>query len=154
MQICPEVVLGKYVAITSIDSSPLVPSEKEMVAGWQSRERIAYSPKITSVEDVPRDGWDEWYVFDRPADLGASHLAENIFETPREPGRINVFVNYCFALHLQDMKELADMFWRQLKWIQPETYVVDNDYLTLVSRNKHLLAVVQNFLRVLPNSGL
>jgi hypothetical protein len=29
LQVCPEVVLGKYVAITSIDSGPLVPTDKE-----------------------------------------------------------------------------------------------------------------------------
>jgi hypothetical protein len=41
LQLCPEVVLGKYVAVTSIDSSELVPTDKETVAGWQSHEKIA-----------------------------------------------------------------------------------------------------------------
>jgi len=37
-------VLGKYVAVTFIDSGQLVPTDKETTAGWQSRAKIAYSP--------------------------------------------------------------------------------------------------------------
>jgi hypothetical protein len=37
LQICPEVALGKYIAITSIDSGTLVPNEREVAAGWESR---------------------------------------------------------------------------------------------------------------------
>ena len=86
LQICPEVVLGKYVAITSIDSGPLVPTDEEIAAGWESRGRIACSPKVESVESLPRAGWDEWYIFGNPTDLGTSHLGENIFEVPQGPG--------------------------------------------------------------------
>src|SRR6478672_10797898 len=80
LQLCPDIVLGKYVAITSIDSGSLVPTEKEMAAGWQSRGKIAYSPQIQSVAEVPSAGWDEWYIFDMAVDLGTSDLGENIFE--------------------------------------------------------------------------
>src|SRR5438105_15566976 len=84
LQACPEIVLGKYVAITSIDSGSLVPTEKETATGWQSRGKIAYSPKVQSAEEIPAAGWDEWYIFEEPVDLGTSHLAENIFEVPQE----------------------------------------------------------------------
>ena len=80
---------------------------------------------------MPRDGWDEWYVFNTPVDMGTSHLGENIFEVPDEPGQVRVFVNYCFAPHLPKMSDLAVLFWRQLEWIRPESYVADNDYLPL-----------------------
>jgi hypothetical protein len=56
LKVCPEVVLGKYVAITSIDSGVLVPTEEEMTAGWESRLKIAYSPKIQNVQGLPRAG--------------------------------------------------------------------------------------------------
>jgi len=49
LRICSDVVLGKYVAITSFDSSPLVLTDEEKAAGWQSRSNIAYSPKVQSV---------------------------------------------------------------------------------------------------------
>jgi hypothetical protein len=111
LQLCPEVVLGKYVAITSIDSGSLVPTEKETTTGWQSRGKIAYSPQVQSVEEIPSAGWDEWYIFDKPFDLGVSHLAENIFEVPQEQGHVSVFVNYLFALHPPERaKGLATKF--------------------------------------------
>jgi hypothetical protein len=98
-QLCPEVVLGNYLAITSIDSGSFVPTEKETSAGWQSRAKIAYSPQIQNVEEIPSAGWDEWYIFDKPVDLGTSHLKDNIFEVPQAQGHVSVFVNYGFALN-------------------------------------------------------
>jgi hypothetical protein len=82
LQLCPEIVLGKYVAVTSIDSGQLLPTDKETAEGWQSWAKIAYSPKIENAQDVPHDGYDEWCIFNTPTDLGTSHLAENIFEVP------------------------------------------------------------------------
>ena len=144
LEICPEVVLGKYLAITSIDSGELLPTEKELGAGWQSRQKIAYSPQIRTIDEVPRDGWDEWYTFDHPTDLGTSHLQENIFEAPRGAGHVNVYVNYCFALHQPDMESLATLFWQQMEWIRPESYVADSDYLNFATSNKALFAHVRN----------
>jgi hypothetical protein len=46
LQICPDVVLRKYVAITSFDSGPLALADEERAAGWESRGNIAYSPKV------------------------------------------------------------------------------------------------------------
>lgn len=147
--ICPEIVVGKYVAITSIDSGVLALNDTEKVGGWKSRGKIAYSPKVEVVEKLPQDGWDEWYVFATEVDMGTSHLGENIFEVPDEPGQVRVFVNYCFAPHLPKMSDLAVLFWRQLEWIRPESYVADNDYLTFVSANKTLFAAVREAVRPL-----
>jgi hypothetical protein len=66
LRLCPAVVLGKYLAITSIDSSRLSPTAEEVLAGWENRQGIAYSPLVQSVEKLPRAGWDEWYVFRQP----------------------------------------------------------------------------------------
>jgi hypothetical protein len=149
LKIRPDVVLGKYVAITSIDSGQLVPNDREMAEGWESRHKIAYSPKVQNVESLPRDGWDEWYIFDKPVDLGASHLAENIFEVPQEQGHVTVFVNYGFALHPPERANLANLFWTQIARMRPESYVADNDYLTFVSVNKALFAGVLDAVKAL-----
>ena len=132
LQACPEVALGKYIAITSIDSSPLLPTDEEAAVGWKTRGEIAYSPKIQDIKGLPRAGWDEWYVFDNLTDLGTSHLEDNVFEVPQEHGHVSVFVNYCFALHQPEMKDLAALFWQQIERIRPESYVADNDYLNFV----------------------
>jgi hypothetical protein len=142
VQVCPYVVLGKYVAITSFDSGPLLPTNEEKAAGWESRNNIAYSPRIQNVQSLPRDQYDEWYIFDGRTDLGISHLAENIFEAPQERGHVSVFVNYGFALDPPERASLANLFWPQIDWIRPESYVADNDFLTFVSANRSVFARV------------
>jgi len=149
LQLCPEIVLGKHVAVTSIDSGQLMPTDKETAAGWHSHEKIAYSPKIQHAEELPREGWDEWYIFNDPTDLGTSHLQENIFEVPRGRGHLSVFVNYCFALHQPEMESIASLFWQQMDWVRPESYVADNDYLNFVSMNKALFASVHDAVKAL-----
>ena len=150
LELCPEIVLGKYVAVTSIDSGQLMPTDKETAAGWQSRAKIAYSPKIENAQDVPHGGWDEWYIFNTPTDLGTSHLAENIFEMPQEQGHLSVLVNYGFALHPPEKAEhLVDLFWAQMARIRPESYVADNDYLIFVSMNKALSGSVRDAVKAL-----
>jgi hypothetical protein len=147
LQLCPGIVLGKYVAITSIDSGVLSPDETEKAAGWESRGKIAYSPRVEGIENLPCDGWDEWYVFNEPTDLGTSHLGENIFEVPEERGQVRVFVNYRFALHLPEMNDLATLFWRQVEWIHPESYIADNEFLTFATANRTLFAAARDAVK-------
>lgn len=148
LEVCPEIVLGKYVAVTSIDSGEFVPTEMETAAGWQSRAKIAYSPKIEKAEDLPREGWDEWYIFNTPTDLGTSHLAENIFGVPQEQRHLSVLVNYGFALHPPERAiHLADLFWTQMARIRPESYVANNDYLTFVTMNEVLFTRVRDAVK-------
>jgi hypothetical protein len=91
---------------------------------------------------LPRDGWDEWYVFRESPDLGASRLGTNIFDPAVHRGEVADFVNYGFALHPPERNSLADLFWNQLDWIQPESYIADNDYLTFVTRDESLFDAV------------
>ena len=53
LQLCPEIALWKYIAITSFDSGPLVLTNEEIAAGWESRGNIAYSPKIQDIASLP-----------------------------------------------------------------------------------------------------
>lgn len=149
LQVCPEVVLGKYVAVTSFDSGVFVLEEKEKASGWESRGGIAYSPRIQSTGDLSHYGWDEWYIFANPTDLGTCNLEENVFEAPQQQGHTSVFVNYRFALHQPEMKDLAALFWQQMAVIRPESYVADNDYLNFVSMNKALFASLRDAVKAL-----
>lgn len=99
LQFCPQVVLGKYVTITSIDSGPYFPTPEEIAVGWERRNSIAYSPRVEKVETLPREGWDEWYVFEERVDLGGMAARDsNPFEASLSPGEIYAFVNYNFSL--------------------------------------------------------
>jgi hypothetical protein len=153
LQLCPEVVLGKYVAITSFDSDTLVPNDEETAAGWKTRGNIAYSPKVQHIKGIPREGWDEWYIFENPTDLGTSHLKENVFEVPLSRGNVSVFVNYCFGLHQPEWKDIAALFWQQMALICPESYVADNDFLNFVSMNKTLFASVHDAVKTLEKTS-
>ncbi len=147
LQVCPEIVLGKYIAITSIDSGVYTPKEREKAAGWDNRGKIAYSPRIGGVDEIPRspEAFDEWYIFSNPIDLGVSHLGENVFETPQEPGHVSVFVNYGgFAFDRADMSDLATLLWKQMEWIRPESYIADGNYLNFVTMNKALFGTVRD----------
>jgi hypothetical protein len=136
LRVCPDIVLGKYIAITSFDSGPLVLTDEEKAAGWKSQGNVAYSPEIRGPQSVPRDQYDEWYIFSSPIELGASRIGANIFEVPQEQGHVSVFVNYGFALHPPERAHLANLFWSQIARIHPEAYVADNDYLTFVSMKR------------------
>lgn len=149
VQLCPEIVLGKYVAITSIDSGALVLSDEEVAAGWQSRGKIAYSPKVQNPPRLPHEGWDEWYIFEKPTDLGISDIAENIFELPPRQDHVSVFVNYAFALHKPEMKSLTTRFWKQIARIQPESYVADSTWLNFVTQNRRLFTTVHDAVKAL-----
>jgi hypothetical protein len=144
---CPEVVIGKYVAITSLDSGPVLLKEREIAAGWESSGKIAYSPQVHEIENLPRQWYDEWYVFTDPINLGQSHIGENVFEVPQEKGHVCVFVNFGgFSLDSREMEDLATLFWSQLDLLRPESYIADGDFFNFVSANRPLFASVRNAL--------
>lgn len=146
---CPQVVLDKYIAITSFDSGPLTLGEDEKVVGWESRMGVAYSPKIQSIQKLPYDINDEWYVSPSPFDVGQISGKHGL-EVPLKAGEIAVFVNWGgFKFHLPDaprMQDLTGVFWRQLESIHPESYIADGDFLNFACRDKDLFAAVRKAL--------
>ena len=154
IELCPEVVLDRHLAVTSIDSGLAWLTDQQRLAKWECRSGVVYSPRLTGTEELffQRDGrdgpgYDEWYVFDgQPRDLGEI-IEGNPFlpEFAPRPGRLMVFVNTsAFAFDAA----LAEMFWKQMEWIRPESYIGDGgDYLTFVSRNDRLFESVLQRLR-------
>jgi hypothetical protein len=142
LESCPPIVLDKYIAITSFDSGPLSLNPSELEDGWESRAEIAYSPRITSIEKLPHDVYDEWYVFRAQTDVGKLFRG-NVFETWMRVGQVAAFVNFGgFSLHHANMQTLADLFWEQLELIQPESFIADGDLLNFVTRDRDLFTTV------------
>lgn len=140
---CPEVIAGKYVAITTYDGGVLRLTERDNLTGWESRRGIAYSRQIQTVADLPDcammeppELYQEWYVFETPADLGEMIFGD-IFATPPAPGRTMNFINYGgFHLHEPEQRVITDPFWKQLGILQPESYLAEGqEYFTFVTRN-------------------
>jgi hypothetical protein len=148
LECCPEIVVGKYVAITSFDSGPLRLTEGQRSAGWVSHGEIAYSPEVQHVNAVPQTYFSELYVFGAPTNLGV--LADpnlNIFESEMQPEQVRAFVNFDFGFHDPEYAALAHMFWQQLGWIKAESYLAQNDYALFITANPKLFAVVYEAFR-------
>jgi hypothetical protein len=159
LKFCPDTVLGKYVAVTSFDSGQFHPTAEEIAAGWETRNGIAYSPRIENIQSLYRGGWDEWFVFDNPADLGGmAPQASNPFTAPLVRGGVHAFVNLNFNLGLHTDKGangIAPYFWKQFSWIRPQNYIAESDYfLTFISANKELFARVRDALTALDADDL
>ena len=155
LRLCPDVVLNKYLAVTSIDSGMLQLTDQEKREGWwtsaearvfrgtfwgyrEDRDdwRAAHSPRLDSIHGLPNEaddeccgGFGEWYVFERAVPAG----------------EIEVFVNWSgFRLYDPEWKWCADRFWEQMARLAPESYIGDGTVCTFSTRNAQL------FTNVLP----
>jgi hypothetical protein len=153
LRLCPDVVFGKYLAVTSTDSGPLRLSDQEKNDGWWTAQngrffratswsgpeyrddwKIAYSPRRTSIYGLPNEtheeccaGFDEWYVF----------------EQPPKATEMEVFVNWGgFRLYEPKYQEWADRLWDQLSRLAVESYIADGTVFTFATRNEGLFANV------------
>lgn len=145
---CPNVVLGRFAAITSFDSGAYFLGEAEKAAGWESRGGIAYSPKISDMSHLPYDQFDEWYVFENAVELGELIPAStNLFSLGPRDREVCVFVNYQgFSLDAPETEALTKIFWAQMDWIRPLAYIVDGTCLNFATSDKKLFAAVRDGL--------
>jgi|HubBroStandDraft_5_1064220.scaffolds.fasta_scaffold48137_4 hypothetical protein len=155
LEICPQAILGRYLAITAMDSGSFVPSEIERAGGWIDICGVAYSPSIRSSADLPKNsygrdccGFDEWYVFDAPPQSLGTICHENVFTTELAPGTVFAFINLFLVLSDPEMAPITEFFWRQMQWIRPESYLGDGrDCLIFSTRNKELFVSAREALR-------
>jgi hypothetical protein len=123
----PQLVIGKFVIITSFDSGPFVPSAEETGRGWAMKSGLAYSPQIKTPDDLPHDQYDEWYIY-----LGKREL------DPPE-----VFINFSgFQLRYYaadvGLHGLLERFWLQMEKLQPESYLAEGGSLIFATRDEAL----------------
>ena len=129
--------------MTSFDSGSLSLSDEEKANGWQSRNGIAYSPRIQAIGGLPRtDGFDEWYVSESPIDLGTL-CHTNPFDPRPGPGQLHAYVNMYLVLHDSETDAVRDLFWEQMSWINPESFLGESaQYLSFASRNREIYSAV------------
>jgi hypothetical protein len=121
----PELVVGRYLVNTSFDSGFLTLSDEEREAGWRMVGRLAHTPLIGGTDQIPHDQYDEWLVFDHPAQVEE-------FET---------MVNYSnFSPVDFDWEEKRERFWEQVVRLHPLHVIGENHGLYLVSRNGELIS--------------
>jgi hypothetical protein len=149
VELCPQLVIDRFVLITSLDSGLVQLDEERLKAGWKpmcKRRRnfdwsheewedpLALSPRISDPKILPTDMYDEWYVF----------------YTEPQIDTIEVFVNWGFSptfghtgfQELSTHKELEEHFWDQLAVINPRAYIAHNVELSFVTSDELLFEQV------------
>lgn len=136
---------GYFLFLATFDSGPLTPNPEEIALGWKVEGEIMISPPLSSSMVIPHEQYDEWY------------LSECDLKFPEDLER---FVNYGgFRLHEEsgeseksnstwernrsdDMGPIQEKFWKQLKQVNPVTFVAIGDNDIVVSKNKELVRYV------------
>jgi hypothetical protein len=158
LSLCPGAIVGRYLAISARDSGFFEPSEQDRAAGWNASGGVAYSPRVDSIATLPPycygqcAGYDEWYIFQsQPPPLG-SIRHENVFTSEIGPGNVFQFVNFMGCpFSDSQVKPIGHLFWRQMDWVQPESYVADGgDCLLFATRNSALYGAVGDMLSKQP----
>ena len=115
----PELVLGRFIAVLSFDSGPLVLSPEEEKKGWTRVGPIAFSPRITEIQDLPYECFDEWFIFD----------------APKFPAPLESFVKFLqFSPIDYSWDEKRELFWSQVKQYGPTSVVGDGSLCYLVTK--------------------
>ncbi len=116
----PEIVIGQYVVNTSFESGFLQISPEEAAIGWRMVGDLAHSPKITDIQQLPNDTYDEWLIFDHPVEVTE-------FET---------MVNFLNFTPIDfSWEEKREHYWQQIFRWQPQHVLAENDGLYVITRD-------------------
>jgi hypothetical protein len=152
-------VLGRHIVITTVDSGSFKPSDTDRARGWSDAGDLAYSPRIQSMINLPENsygrkcsGFDEWYIFQEPPRRLGEVSIENVFTAQIVPGTVFRFINFGgFRPSDPRMESITHLFWRQVEWMQPESYVGDGQQcLVFASRNQKLFESIRDTLDAHP----
>jgi hypothetical protein len=134
-------VRDRFLVVSALDSGPLQLTKQQIEAGWQRQGRLALSPRILSATEIPFEWFDEWFIFDEP----------------RTPVAIEVFVNYgTFSLAdpnptintmyvgsdnavrdnlIAAVNPVRERFWAQLEKFNPVSYLANGNCFLFVTRD-------------------
>lgn len=77
---------------------------------------------------------------------------ESVFTTEIAPGAVFRFINFLgFRPSDPKMESITKLFWRQVEWMQPESYLGDGqECLVFASRNQRLFDSIRDTLGAHP----
>ncbi len=138
LQVCPEVVTRKNIAITSFDPKKLRPVEEQWLRECRVAGSALYLPSVNDAEALPYHVFDEWYIF-------SSALEEKTLKR---------FLNYewftlgpaqvLYSRHnlAWDVKRMRRLFWQEMEQAYPESYLAHGNRLMFVTRNSRYFSSV------------
>lgn len=139
---CPELFVGRSVAVTSFDSGPLTLTPEDLDSGWEPRDDLAIAPQGLDPSQIPFDNFDEWYVFDgQVPDFGSFERFVSFVGfslVPPEAASLQEATPDDAAAreHVRNVEILQARFWDQLQRLQPTCYVADGNLLTIVTKSE------------------
>ena len=145
----PEIVLNRYVVVTSYDSGVMLPTPAQIASGWRVEGEFTYSPPIRMIreleplrEDFDSEYYNECYVFCECKSLGRRYRGD-FFQFDETSGEVQVFVNL-LAFNLADCDEgILEGFWRQMERIAPQTYIAEGEgVVSIASKDQALIAKI------------
>lgn len=155
VELCPQMVIDRFVFITSLDSGLVQLNEDRLKTGWKPmgkrrknfewshdewEDPLALSPRVSNAMILPTDMYDEWYLFTEEPQIDT----------------IEVFVNWNFSptfgyagmKELDTHVELEEHFWNQIAELNPLAYIAYNESFSFVTQDaplyEQVLAAVQN----------
>lgn len=133
-RLAPELLSG-LVVVTTFDSAELRLTPDETEAGWVVHGRCAIPPGSRALAELQWDGWDELYVLSGGKTPLALHSFVNDGSLQLSPARETTD---CLgdASRRAQIEATRMHFWEQLEAETVETYLAQNDCLTLVSRRR------------------
>lgn len=145
---CPEILLDHYLAITAFDSGAIEPSPEEQELGWFATAGVMFSPKLRSVVGLPHDGYDEWYVFEKPTqfvpdDVFVNYGGFTLEDAERVLERLGTSTDLVGQRAFIDVcRDRLNLFWRELNRVGPETYLAEGDLLVVACRSPRLMDAI------------
>ncbi len=147
LRCCHNALLDKYLAVSAVDSGSFRLREPDLAAGWSSNGGIAFGPRIASAEDLTVVenqisrcvGYNELYTFESPPKLGALYTGD-VFEATICSNSVVAFVNFKdFRFSAPEAHAITGLFWAQMEWMRPESYIADTpDCLLFATLNEFL----------------
>ena len=118
--------------LATSDSGPLKPSNKQIKLGWKEYGEIIISPPLSNDLVLPFVHYQEWYV------------SENLLVFPEKLDRYVNYSGFNLTPDCEFSKSLISKFWKQVAFINPETFVAMGTYDIVISKNKNLIEYISN----------
>lgn len=146
----PQLLVGRYVAITSHDSGPMPLDDHDLGRGWSVSNGVAVSPRIRNSEDIPHTcGWDEWWTFvDEPAEITPmeAFINNSAFTLVDPPIRNEGLEDEAALQYLsRQQRRWQDAFWSQIARVGAEAYLADGERLLVAHQDASMVRAIKTW---------
>lgn len=145
VELCPQMVIDRFVFITSIDSGLVQLDEDRLKAGWKPMGKrrknfdwshdecenpLALSPRVSNPVILPTGTYDEWYLFTKEPQIDTVEVFAN--------GNFSPTFGYAEMKENHAHVELEQHFWNQIAELDPLAYIADNQSFSFVTQDTSL----------------